>query len=56
MRLLYITAIWSTAGCLALAGDAPRGGRIAWERNVERGLRDAAETARPAMLYFTDDR
>ena len=55
MRLLSFTALWCAAGCLAWAGDAPRGGRIAWERDVEHGLRQVAELDRPAMLYFTAD-
>jgi len=40
---------------LALAQDAPRGGKIEWRRDVDDAIREAKKAGRPALLYFTAD-
>jgi|GEM_PF-3188750 len=55
MRYTIFVGLCLGMACLAVAGEAPRGGRIAWEQDLDRVLRQAAELDRPAMLYFTAD-
>ncbi len=52
-RIVVLAAL-ALAG-IAQAESLPRGGRIAWQYDLQACLREAKETSRPLMLYFTHD-
>ncbi len=54
MQFPCALVIACAAAGLGWAGDPPRGGRISWERDVERGLREALD-ATLRLAQDTDD-